>query len=81
MTIATQTAAPPGQPGDHAARAGAMLALLAVLWLFGAFMAYRQILQRNIQSHRQWMIRTAAVTLRVWLAVILIAGIDVAQTL
>jgi hypothetical protein len=41
-------------------------------------MAYRRILQRKIQSHREWMIRSfaltfAAVTLRIWLP--LFAGV------
>jgi uncharacterized membrane protein len=52
--------------------------MLALLWLFTTFMAYRRILQRKIQSHREWMIRSfaltfAAVTLRIWLP--LFAGV------
>jgi len=46
--------------------------MLAVLWLFTSAMAYVRIRQRNIQSHREWMIRSfaltfAAVMLRIWL--------------
>ena len=46
--------------------------MLAALWLFTAAMAYARILQRRIQSHREWMIRNfaltfAAVMLRIWL--------------
>jgi uncharacterized membrane protein len=46
--------------------------LLAIVWLITTAMAYRRILQRDIQSHREWMIRSfaltfAAVTLRIWL--------------
>jgi len=46
--------------------------MLALLWLFTTAMAYRRILQRSIQSHREWMIRSfaltfAAVMLRIYL--------------
>jgi hypothetical protein len=46
--------------------------MLAILWLITTAMAYRRILQRRIQSHREWMIRSfaltfAAVTLRLWI--------------
>ena len=52
--------------------------MLAVIWLIATAMAYRRILQRKIQSHREWMIRSfaltfAAVTLRIWLP--LFAGV------
>ena len=52
--------------------------MLALLWLFCTAMAYRRILLRQIQSHREWMIRSfaltfAAVTLRLWLP--LMAGV------
>jgi len=52
--------------------------MLALLWLFTTAMAYRRILQRDIQSHREWMIRSfaltfAAVTLRIYLP--LFAGV------
>lgn len=56
-------------------------ATLACVWLFSAAMAYRRIRARQIQSHRAWMVRTfaltfAAVTLRLWMAVFQIAGLD-----
>jgi uncharacterized membrane protein len=46
--------------------------LLAIVWLFSGLMAYRHIRRKEIQSHRQWMVRNyaltfAAVTLRLWL--------------
>ena len=52
--------------------------LLAALWLTTTAVAYRRILQRDIQSHREWMIRSfaltfAAVTLRIYLP--LFAGV------
>ena len=45
--------------------------LLAIVWLISSAMAYVRIRQRKIQSHREWMIRSfaltfAAVTLRLW---------------
>ena len=36
--------------------------MLAVLWLFTTAMAYRRVLQGKIQSHREWMIRSFALT-------------------
>jgi uncharacterized membrane protein len=47
-------------------------ATLAVLWLYTATMALKEIRAGHIQTHRQWMIRNyaltfAAVTLRIWL--------------
>jgi uncharacterized membrane protein len=52
--------------------------LLAVLWLTFAATALRAIRRRDVGAHRRWMVRTfaltyAAVTLRLWLGV-LIAG-------
>jgi hypothetical protein len=52
--------------------------ILAIAWLITTAMAYRRVLQRKIQSHREWMIRSfaltfAAVTLRLWLP--LFAGV------
>ncbi|MDB5020408.1 MAG: hypothetical protein JWQ28_1535 [Pedobacter sp.] len=45
---------------------------LALCWLFTIFMAYRAILNKDLQEHENWMIRNyalafAAVTLRLWL--------------
>ena len=56
-------------------------ALLAVAWLFSAYMAYRHIRNRSVQLHKQWMIRNyaltfAGVTLRLWLLVFGWLGID-----
>lgn len=55
--------------GGLPARTG--FGMLAVLWLATGFMAWRQILRRDIPGHREWMIRNfaltfAAVTLRLW---------------
>jgi uncharacterized membrane protein len=55
--------------------------LLAVLWLLCGLIAYRRIRARRIQSHREWMIRTysltfAAVTLRLWLPILISSGVD-----
>ena len=55
--------------------------LLAVLWLMCGFVAYRRIRARQIQSHREWMIRTyaltfAAVTLRLWMPIFIVSGVD-----
>jgi uncharacterized membrane protein len=63
--------------GGVAAHAG--FGLLAVLWTGSAIMAYRYIKQGQIDLHRNWMVRSyaltlAAVTLRVYLPVSVIAG-------
>jgi uncharacterized membrane protein len=60
--------------------------LLAVLWLTFAAAAFRAIRRRDVPAHRRWMVRTfaltyAAVTLRLWLAVlisgqIVLIGVD-----
>lgn len=55
--------------------------LLAVLWLTTGTMAYRRIRQGNVQKHREWMIRNyaltfSAVTLRLWLPLLLAFGYD-----
>ena len=54
--------------------------LLAVLWLGTTGIAYRQIRARNQDSHRRWMTRSyaltfAAVTLRVYLPLSMMAGL------
>jgi uncharacterized membrane protein len=56
--------------GGLSARVG--FGTLAVLWLTSGGMAYRRIRQKNVATHRRWMIRNysltfAAVTLRLWL--------------
>jgi uncharacterized membrane protein len=48
---------------------------LSVVWLISGCMAYFRIRQRDIVSHRRWMIRNfsltlAAITLRVWLPIL-----------
>lgn len=53
---------------------------LAVLWLASAFMAFNHIRQGDVQAHRQWMIRNysltfAAVTLRLELPLLIVAGL------
>jgi uncharacterized membrane protein len=58
--------------------------LLAIVWLFSGFMAYRHIRRKEIQSHRQWMVRNyaltfAAVTLRLWLIVFQVAEVEFIQ--
>ena len=60
------------------ARAG--FALLAVLWLGTSLRAYVCIRRRDIGAHRDWMLRSyaltlAAVTLRIYLPASQIAGI------
>lgn len=52
--------------------------LLAVLWLAFAGTAVRAIRHRDVAAHRRWMVRTfaltyAAVTLRLWLGVLIAA--------
>ena len=55
--------------------------LLAILWLLSGLVAYRHIRNKEIQSHRQWMVRNyaltfAAVTLRLWLIVFQVVGVE-----
>jgi uncharacterized membrane protein len=57
--------------------------LLAALWLGCAATALRAIRRRDVAAHRRWMVRTfaltyAAVTLRLWLAVLVPAQIALA---
>lgn len=54
---------------------------LSVAWLATGAVAYRLIRRRNVDRHREWMIRSfaltfAAVTLRLWLGVSGASGID-----
>lgn len=53
---------------------------LALFWLATGIMAYRRIRLGNIEAHREWMIRNyaltfAAVTLRLWLPLLLASGL------
>lgn len=55
--------------------------MLAVLWLITAAFAYIRIRNYDIESHRRWMIRNyaltfAAVTLRLWLPILIGSGHD-----
>jgi uncharacterized membrane protein len=52
--------------------------ILAVLWFFTGWKAYREIRRGDIDAHREWMIRNfaltlAAVTLRTWLPLMIFA--------
>jgi uncharacterized membrane protein len=65
--------------GGFPARLG--FGLLAILWLSSGSMAYRHIRNKEIQSHRQWMVRNyaltfAAVALRLWLIVFQVIGVE-----
>ena len=56
-------------------------ATLAILWLYSGAMAYKQIRNKQIEAHHQWMIRNFALTLagtmlRVWMP-ISVAGIGI----
>jgi uncharacterized membrane protein len=59
--------------------------MLAVLWLATSAMAYLRVRERKVQAHREWMIRSfaltfAAVTLRIWLPLFAIAlKVDILQ--
>jgi uncharacterized membrane protein len=56
-------------------------ALLALAWLYTGFEAYRAIRHGDVATHRQWMVRNwaltlAAVTLRIYLPVGMVPGVD-----
>jgi uncharacterized membrane protein len=56
-------------------------ATLAILWLYSGYRAYRHIRNKEIEGHREWMIRNYALTLaglmlRVWVPLSGPAGID-----
>lgn len=53
-------------------------AALAILWLYSGTMAYKRIRNKEIEAHRQWMIRNYALTLagamlRVWMPISIVA--------
>lgn len=53
---------------------------MAMLWLGTAWAAYRSIRRRDVASHRAWMIRNyaltySAITLRVWLGLLIFAQV------
>jgi uncharacterized membrane protein len=63
--------------GGLATRIG--FGMLGALWLTTGAMAYLRIRQGNVQVHREWMIRNyaltfSAVTLRVWLPLLVALG-------
>ena len=65
--------------GEFSTRLG--FASLAIIWLFTSFMAYKRIRAKNVQVHREWMIRSyalafAAVTFRIWLGVFMSTGMS-----
>jgi uncharacterized membrane protein len=65
--------------GGPIARIG--FACLATAWLFSGFKAYQAIRNRDIGLHRRWMVRNfaltfAAVTLRLWLPGLVVAGVS-----
>lgn len=67
--------------GGTVARLG--FAALAVLWIFTGLCAYVAIRRGRIQEHRKWMIRNysltfAAVMLRLYLPISMVAGIEIA---
>ena len=54
---------------------------LAILWLYSGYRAYRHIRNKEIEQHREWMIRNYALTLaglmlRVWVPLSIPLGID-----
>lgn len=54
-------------------------ATLAILWLYSGYMAYKHIRNKEIEAHRQWMIRNYALTLagtmlRVWVPIFVVGG-------
>ena len=67
--------------GGWVAHAG--FGLLAVCWLGATLNAYRHIRRGEVNAHRNWMIRSyaltlAAVTLRIWLPSSQLAGLAMA---
>lgn len=65
--------------GGPAARLG--FAMLAVCWLYTGLRAFLAIRRRGVSEHRRWMVRNyslsfAAVTLRVYIPLSVIAGIE-----
>lgn len=59
--------------------------MLAVLWLFSGWQAYSAIRRGDVQSHKAWMLRNfaltfGAVTLRIYLGLFGMAGVDFAST-
>jgi uncharacterized membrane protein len=56
-------------------------ATLGILWLYTGYRAYRHIRNKDLEAHRQWMVRNYALTfagvmLRVWMPVSVVLGAD-----
>ena len=70
-------------PGSLASNTyGIAFIALALAWLYTGTQAYLTIRRRDVQAHRRWMIRNyaltyAAVTLRIQLPLLMLAGMDV----
>ena len=67
--------------GGPVARLG--FATLAVCWLYTGFRAYMAIRRKATEEHRKWMVRNfalsfAAVMLRIYIPISVMAGIDFA---
>ncbi len=65
--------------GEFSTRLG--FASAATIWLFTGFMAYKRIRAKDVQAHREWMIRSYAlaffaVTFRIWLGVFMSTGME-----
>jgi uncharacterized membrane protein len=68
----------PTSVGENVGAVG--FTVLAILWLYTGWMAYRTIRRKEVAAHRRWMIRNyaltfAAATLRIELALLIIAGL------
>ncbi|MEJ6591520.1 MAG: DUF2306 domain-containing protein [SAR86 cluster bacterium] len=58
--------------------------MLAVLWMFSGWQAYRSIRQGDVEAHRGWMLRNFAMTfgavmLRIYLGLFAAAGVEFAE--
>jgi uncharacterized membrane protein len=56
-------------------------AALGLLWLFSGWKAYRHIRRREIEPHREWMMRNYALTfagvmLRLWMPILVSLGVE-----
>lgn len=73
-------------PGIRSGFGGGIgISLLAVLWMWTGAMAYRAARLRDFESHREWMTRNyaltfAAVTLRLWLPLLILAQLPFLQS-
>lgn len=69
-------------PGSLASNSfGIAFIALALAWLYTGWHAYASIRRRDVQAHRRWMIRNfaltyAAVTLRIEMPILIVAGMD-----